>query len=84
MGDFANKPEDSFTHEYVLFVCKSCKHVSDLLARERREHRIFNLLIQMIPGLQERLMDASAEEVVHVGDLVSDSHRFLDLCCLTL
>jgi len=84
MGDLADKPEDSFTHEYVLFVYRSCTHVSDLFARERREHRIFNLLIQMIPGLQERLMDASAEEVVHIGDLVSDNRRFLDLYGLIL
>jgi hypothetical protein len=38
----------------------------------------------MIPGLQERLIDASAEEVVHIGDLVSYNCRFLDLYGLTL
>jgi hypothetical protein len=42
----------------------------DGLIRERREHRIFENLLQMIPELQERLMGASAEEIVHVGELV--------------
>ena len=43
---------------------------SDNLTRERREHRVFNVLLQMIPGLQDRLVEASAEEMVHIGDLV--------------
>jgi hypothetical protein len=39
--------------------------------RERRERRIFDVLLQMIPGLEERLVGASAEEIIHVGELVS-------------
>src|ERR1700683_4872258 len=31
--------------------------------RERREHRIFKLLLQMIPGLEERLITGSDEDV---------------------
>src|SRR5882762_266663 len=38
--------------------------------RERREHRIFQQLLQMIPGLEDRLMNGSSEYVVHVGELV--------------
>lgn len=38
--------------------------------RERREHRIFRTLLQMIPGIEERLMEGSDEDVVHVAELV--------------
>jgi hypothetical protein len=38
--------------------------------RERREHRIFRVLIRMVPGLEERLMDGSDEDVVHIAELV--------------
>jgi len=37
---------------------------------ERREHRIFKILLQMIPGLEERLMEGSNEDVVHVAELI--------------
>jgi hypothetical protein len=40
------------------------------LVRERREHRVFNQLLQMIPGLKERLMDGCTEDIKHVGELV--------------
>jgi hypothetical protein len=39
-------------------------------ARERREHRIFQALLQMIPGLEERLMEGSNEDVIHIAELV--------------
>jgi hypothetical protein len=38
--------------------------------RERREHVVFKKLIQMIPGLQERLVNGSEEDLLHVADLV--------------
>lgn len=39
--------------------------------RERREHRVFMKLLQMIPGLEERLVQSSEPEVVLIADLVS-------------
>jgi hypothetical protein len=42
-----------------------------MLTRERREHRVFNHLLHMVPELQKRLTDASTEEIVHIGELVS-------------
>lgn len=39
--------------------------------RERREHRVFQRLLQMIPGLEDRLMGSSADDVVHITNLVS-------------
>jgi hypothetical protein len=38
--------------------------------RERREHRVFMQLLRMVPGLDNRLMNGSEEEAVHVADLV--------------
>ncbi|KIM78735.1 hypothetical protein PILCRDRAFT_75154, partial [Piloderma croceum F 1598] len=37
---------------------------------ERREYRVFNHLLHMIPELRERLMEASTEEIVHMGELI--------------
>jgi hypothetical protein len=42
--------------------------------RERREHRVFTKLLQMVPGLEERLMSSSEEEVVFIADMVSANH----------
>jgi hypothetical protein len=42
----------------------------NILTRERREHRIFQLLLQMVPGLEERLVEGSEENVLHVAELV--------------
>ena len=44
---------------------------TDPCSRERREHRVFQQLLQMIPGLEDRLMSGSADDVVHIADLVS-------------
>jgi hypothetical protein len=38
--------------------------------RERREHRVYKQLLQSIPGLEERLMNGSDEDVLHVSELV--------------
>lgn len=45
--------------------------VTDSLCRERREHRVFGVLLQMIPGLESRLMNGDEDEVIHIADLVS-------------
>jgi hypothetical protein len=41
-----------------------------LFTRQRRENRIFTLLLQMVPGLEERLVEGSEENVLHVAELV--------------
>ena len=40
------------------------------LVRERKEYRVFTKLLQIIPGLEERLMRSSEEEVVFIAELV--------------
>ncbi|KAG1839784.1 hypothetical protein C8R48DRAFT_621474 [Suillus tomentosus] len=44
--------------------------LEDLSAEERREHRIFEQLLDSYPGLLERLKDGSEEEILHVGELI--------------
>ena len=39
--------------------------------RQRQEQRIFAALLQMIPGLEERLLEGSNEDVVIIADKVS-------------
>ena len=39
--------------------------------RERREHRIFQELLGSVPGLEERLLHGSEEEVDIVAELVN-------------
>jgi hypothetical protein len=70
MREFVDQPNDAFTDEYVFRQVKYIKDF-DRLTREHREHGVFDHLLHMIPGLRERLMDASTEEIVHIGELVS-------------
>jgi hypothetical protein len=38
--------------------------------RVRREHRVFQQLLYMVPGLEERIMVGSEEDVSHIAELV--------------
>ncbi|KAG1894632.1 uncharacterized protein F5891DRAFT_1130893 [Suillus fuscotomentosus] len=44
--------------------------LEDFPAEERREHRVFEQLLESYPGLLERLKDGSEEEILHVGELI--------------
>jgi len=37
---------------------------------ERKEHRVFEQLLKMIPGLEDRLLSGSDQEIGHVADLL--------------
>ena len=37
---------------------------------EREEHQVFQRLIQMVPGLEDRLVEGSDEDVAHIAELV--------------
>jgi hypothetical protein len=39
--------------------------------RQRREHRVFSVLLQMIPNLEARLMEGVDEDVMLIGDTVN-------------
>ncbi|KAG2748148.1 hypothetical protein P692DRAFT_20875048 [Suillus brevipes Sb2] len=44
--------------------------LEEFSAEERREHRVFEQLIESYPGLLERLKNGSEEEILHVGELI--------------
>lgn len=44
--------------------------------RERREHKVFQELLKLVPGLEERLMTGSDDEVAITSDLVSLQSQF--------
>ncbi|KAG2752732.1 hypothetical protein P692DRAFT_201838219 [Suillus brevipes Sb2] len=44
--------------------------LEDFSADERREHRVFEQLLDSYPGLLERLKNGSEEEILHVGELI--------------
>ena len=48
-----------------------------IFPRERREHRVFDKLLQMVPGLEERLLTGSEEEITFVAELVSLRSSFV-------
>ena len=39
-------------------------------SRERREHRVFEALIQAVPGLQEQLLEGGEDDVVVIAEMV--------------
>lgn len=39
-------------------------------AEERREHRVFETLLQMVPGLQERLLEGGDDDVVIIAEML--------------
>ncbi|KAG1842831.1 hypothetical protein F4604DRAFT_1938527 [Suillus subluteus] len=43
--------------------------LEDFSAEERREHHVFEQLLESHPGLLERLKNGSDEDIIHVGEL---------------
>ena len=69
-GELLEKPEDMFMHEFVVFLGLLQCIANAACAREWREHRIFQALLLMVLGLEERLMQSSNEAVIHIAELV--------------
>ncbi|KAG0695576.1 hypothetical protein DFH29DRAFT_814029 [Suillus ampliporus] len=44
--------------------------LEDFPPEERREHRVFEQLLDSYPSLLDRLKDGSEEEILHVGELI--------------
>ena len=63
--------EETLTFEFasILCCCYFCSRIM-LKYRARKEHQAFQKLLQMVPRLTERLMEASDEESTMVADLV--------------
>jgi hypothetical protein len=61
--------EESFTSEYVFHYFNEAS--SNLYpTSERREYYVFMTLLQMVPGLGDRLTDGGGSEVVTIAEMV--------------
>jgi hypothetical protein len=58
----------SLLSEHLLY-CR-VNNITFLCIRERREHNVFRALLKSVPGLEERLMTGSEEEMGIVAELV--------------
>ena len=74
LGELADEPEESFDDEYVCSCIPIC--LKPMSYRQRREFRVFNALLQMIPGLQARLREGSEEDVLEIANLASINGQF--------
>lgn len=54
-----------------LAICSS--QATDLydIYRQRREHAVFNVLLQMVPGLEDRLMEGSEDDASAIAAMVN-------------
>jgi hypothetical protein len=41
-----------------------------MILRQKREYGIYKQLMKMVPGLEERLLEGSEEEILHIADMV--------------
>jgi hypothetical protein len=73
IGELAGEPDESFSYEYVHieFFRLSNPGPTWTFRRQRREHTVFQALLQMVPGLEERIMESNEEDVVTIAELVS-------------
>ena len=70
LGELAEEPEEAFTAE-----CTLIPNIYLVLlihyGRERREHCVFSILLQMVPGLESWLMSGDGDNIIHIVDMVS-------------
>jgi hypothetical protein len=81
MGELAEQPEETFTHELVHLLIMS--QAVDPRRRERREHRVFWVLLQMVPRLEEHLVEGSDEDIVHIAELICVNFRLVVVLMLS-
>lgn len=69
IGELADVPDEDFTAEYARSLWTFL--VLLIYFRQRREHAIFQELLKAVPGLEERLVTGSDDEVTLIAELVS-------------
>ena len=81
-GERADDPEECFTPESVfnIRVIFTMNSLITFVFRELREHRVYDTLLKMIPNLEERLMNASEEEVAMIAELAGVEELFDPTC----
>jgi hypothetical protein len=55
----------------IAYICFVFPHLSHYCIREQREDKVSRALLKLCYGLKERFLDASAEEVKLIADIVS-------------
>lgn len=69
MGELVEQPDATFTREYVSPPSSLIIYIYGQ-NREQREHRVFQQLLQMVPGFEKRLLEGSDENVLNLAELV--------------
>jgi hypothetical protein len=69
-AELDESPDEQFTAECVRYAYGVYNVTRLDSVRERKEHRVFTKLLQMVPGLLDRLMNGTEEEVIFVAELV--------------
>jgi hypothetical protein len=60
--------EDTLTYEYIKHYCLMI--LANRLNSERKKHNAFQKLMWTVPSLEERLMEGSDENIIHIAELV--------------
>jgi hypothetical protein len=55
----------------IAYICFVFPHLSHYCIREQHEDKVSRALLKLCYGLKERFLDASAEEVKLIADIVS-------------
>ena len=76
LGELAEELEENFTIEWVwkLLEKKTISH-DWFCFRQRREHHVFQQLLQMVPSLEERIMSGNDGQIMEVAEHVCQAHR---------
>ena len=45
-------------------------HLTCFHARQRREHQVFSVLLQMVPNIEVRLMEGTDQDVASIANMV--------------
>jgi len=51
--------------------------------RQRQEHRIFEVLLQMVPGLEDCVLNSSEEDVMYIAKMVYPLDMYISVHILT-
>ena len=57
-------------------------HTPSIRHRQRREHRVFETLLQVVPGLEDRLLAGDEEGVVHIAEMVGPLRHTFEMACI--
>ena len=76
LGELVEELEEIFTIEWV-WKSLGKKTISHdwFHFRQRREHHVFQQLLQMVPGLEEHIMSGNDGQIMEVAEHVCQVHR---------